>query len=219
MASALEDETKDVATRDRTSQSTPDVVDDIASALTSSVQEDVHERTQSVVARVSNNVNISRHVDNHGVDSRGIVAVAAIISLVELLDDIVERLSDAVTVAESVLGLDAHVIGLVRAQGLGRAPTAGEHDGEGTLAGDVLAELIEGLVELIEEELAGVFLGAVALLVVAFTAFAGLVVEGATPLLSAVAPGRCQWVSQMDCDIVHTYRSGSHRERRQTGWQ
>lgn len=219
MTSALENETEDVATRNRTSQSTPDVVDDIASALTSSVQEDVHERTQSVVARVSNNVNISRHVDNHGVDSRGIVAVAAIISLVELLDDIVERLSDAVTVAEGVLGLDAHVISLVRAKGLGRAPTAGEHDGEGTLAGDILAELIEGLVELIEEELAGVFFSAVALLVVAFTAFAGLVVEGATPLLSAVASGRCQLSSQMDWGVVLTYRSGSHRERRQTGRQ
>lgn len=192
MTSALEDETKDVATRNRTPQRTPDVVDDIASALTSSVQEDVHERAQSVISCVANNVNIGRHIDDNSVDSGGIIAVAAVIGLVELLNDIVERLSDAVAVAESILGLDAHVVGFVGTQGLGRAPTAGEHDGKGALAGDVLAKLIEGLVKLIEEELAGVFLGAVALLVVALTAIAGLVVEGAAPLLSTVAAERCQ---------------------------
>lgn len=195
MASALEDETKDVATGNRAAQSTPDIVDYVASALTSGVQEDVHERTQSMVACVANNVNIGGHIDDNSVDSRGIVAVAAVISLVELLDDIVERLPDAVAVTEGVLSLDAHVIGFVGTQRLGRASTAREHDGKGALAGDVFAELIEGLVELIEEELAGIFLGAVALLVVALTALPRLVVEGTAPLLGAVASGR--YISQL----------------------
>lgn len=168
----LEDETKDVATRNGTSQSAPNVVDDITSALTSGVQEDVHEGSQPMVTSVANNVNVSGHIDHNSVDSRCIIAIAAVIGLVELLNDVVERLSDAIAVAEGVLGLDAHVVGLVRSEGFGRASTAWEHDGERALTGDVLAEFIESLVELVEEELAGIFFSAVALLVVAFATVA-----------------------------------------------
>lgn len=186
VASTLKNQAKDVATGNRATERTPDGVDDIASAITSSVELDVHERAQTAVTVVANNVDIGRNLDNGRVDTRGIVALAAVLDLVELLDDVVVSLPDAVTVAVGVLGFNDQVVGLVGTQLLGRAAVSRELDGVGAFARDVLAQLVKCLVELVKQQLARVVLRAVALLVVTLAALARLVVERTGPFLDTV---------------------------------
>lgn len=185
-ASTLENGTKDGTTRDRATNGTPHVVDNIAGAVTASIKHDVHGGAQAVVARVTDNVDVCGDLDLDLVDAVGGEEAAVSALLVELLNGVHVRLLDAVAVAVRVLGLDFQLVRRVGAGGFRVAPVAGELDVEAALAGDVLAEILKGLVELVPEELHGIVLLGVTLFVVALAAVVG-VPERPDPVLGAVA--------------------------------
>ena len=191
VASAFENEAKDVSTGNAAPQRTPDGVDNIASAVTSSVKEDVHGGSESMITSISDNVHVSWKVDLERIDAVTVKLATILLFLVELMEGVGISFLDSVTVAIGVFSLNLHLKSLVGAEALGVTAIAREHDVERAFTRDVFAEFVESLVELVPEQLSGVIFAGVALLVVALAA-AIRVPEGPNPLLGTVAAMRCQ---------------------------
>lgn len=186
MASTLEDETKDIATRDATSQRAPDRVDNVALAVASGIEEDVHCRSKTMVSSICDNVDIGWQINLEGIDTVAVKLAAVLVLLVQLVESVGVSFLDSIAVTIGVFSLNLHRECLVGTEFLRVAAIAGEHDVERALARDVFAEVIKSLVELIPQQLSRIVLLGVALLVVALAAAVG-VPKGPNPLFGTVA--------------------------------